>query len=139
MAENWNYSGDPNSSELDRVRFEIGDTDENWPLLNDDEIQYAIDKEANLYTAAARCCEAIASKFSREADYSLGPKSVSSSQRAESYRAKARELRHKGIAGFYVGGVSKKDEKKDRLDPDKKRPAFERGMMTYRRDDGIRR
>lgn len=123
MANDWNYSGDPSQDDKDAIRWEIGDTIEDDPLLTDSEINYALNSERNIYTAAARCCEAIAAKFSRQAQYSLGPVSVHAQQRAEAYRKRARELWQKGTGGPTAGGIE--DE-----------PAFKRDLMNNRVGEG---
>jgi len=116
----WSYHGNPQGSEIDAIRFEIGDTDENWQLLQDEEIQYAVSMEANWIGAAARCCEAIARKFAREADYRLGPQWLNASQRSQAYKELAAELRRRAAA---LGGISHETER--HLRP----PAFGRGLM----------
>lgn len=130
----WTYSGDPTSSDKDTVRFEVGDTDFNDQLLQDGEIEYAISMEATLLGAVARCCEVLARRFSRQADYRLGPQAVSASQRAEAYAARAKELRAKTVAlgGLYVGGIDKNEE---RLDRDLRQPAFKRDLMSLKGEE----
>ena len=125
----WSYSKDPTLSDLDAVRFEIGDTDITHPLLDDEEIEYALNVEPNIYSAAARCCEAISAKFARDADYRLGPQAVQASQRAKAYADKAVELRRKGSMGKpYAGGIQKGEEA---LDKYLRQPAFKRGLMDF--------
>ena len=36
----WSYSGDPLDSALDQVRFTIGDTDSEYPLLQHEELEF---------------------------------------------------------------------------------------------------
>lgn len=87
----WTYSGDPSKSPLDAVRFLIGDTDENDPLLNDAEIQYTL--YHGVVSAAIQCCDIIAAKFLREVDYAIGPLRESASQKANAYMKRANYLR----------------------------------------------
>lgn len=96
----WSYSGDPAQSELDRVRFEVGDTDESEKLLSDSEVRFAIDTESNLLAAAAKCCEVIARKFSREANIRLGPQYIYLGERSAAFAARAKELRAKCPGGL---------------------------------------
>ena len=49
------------------MRYEVGDTDEKMQLIQDEEIYYALSKEGTVLKAAARCAEALAAKFAREA------------------------------------------------------------------------
>ena len=62
-AKAWSYSGDPTASPLDTVRSLIGDIDENFPLLSDDEILAYIGDRTDLSQMndpAADACDAIA-------------------------------------------------------------------------------
>lgn len=116
----WTYSGNPSSSDKDAVRFLIGDTDETFPLVQDEEIQFALGTEANVYAAAAKCCEALAARFSREADRRMGSVSVQSSQKASAYKEMARDLRKKaGLGNLPYSGASDSA------------PVFTKGMMDY--------
>lgn len=129
----WTYSGDPASSDLDAVRFEIGDTDAEDPLLKDKELLYTLNEEGNILNAAARSCEALAKKFAREADKRLGPLSISLSQRSKAYRELAKDLRTRSRLSKgtpYAGNISKTDQETDALDNDIKQPAFRRNLMT---------
>lgn len=91
----WSYSGDPTTSPLDQVRFLIGDTDENAPLLLDAEISFAITEEATPNAAAAYCCETLARKFAKEVDKTIGPLRVSLSQKSKAYQDLAIAFRKK--------------------------------------------
>lgn len=54
------------SSDLDRVRLLIGDTDSNDPLFQDDEITYFLELAGQVVLkAAANACDAAAAKFAR--------------------------------------------------------------------------
>lgn len=88
----WTYSGNPDDSPLDRVRFLIGDTEPNDPLLSDEEISFLVSLKGSSDSAALAACEAILLKLSKEVDYSIGPEKVSASQRFVQYQAVARGL-----------------------------------------------
>lgn len=78
----------------DRVRFVLGDTDVANPLLQDAEIDSAID-EYGLQEGAAICATSIAALYAQRAtqyDEAEGLK-VTYDKRAEHYRALARDLR----------------------------------------------
>ena len=96
----WSYSGDPDSSALDGIRFLIGDTDTNDQLLSNEEISWmnsqvtgSTTSTDSLYTVAYRCLITIASKFSRLADQAVGDMRVSMSQKAKGARDQAKELK----------------------------------------------
>jgi len=113
----WNYSGDPSTSDLDAIRFEIGDTDPQEQLLTDSEILYSLEAESTLLGAAARCCEVLAKRFARQADFRLGPQTVWASQRSAAFRELAKELRQR-VAGTNSPSMAE-------MSP----PAFKRYMM----------
>ena len=143
----WTYTGDPATNARDSVRFLIGDTDTNDQLLNDDEIAW-LNKEVTgsttattgLYGAAYRACITIASKFSREADKSVGDLSISAQQKATAYRALSKEL--KGLASQtgatptpYAGGISVSDKQSNQEDSDIYQAWFESGQFDNPRGD----
>jgi len=127
----WTYSGDPASSDRDRVRFEIGDTDTTDQQLTDAEIDAALALYASSVTAAAiYCANALVAKFSRLCDQSVGAIHVSYSQRASSYKTLVAELRRRGgAASPYLGGRSLADKDTVEGDTDRSSPAFSRGML----------
>jgi len=93
----WTYSGDPASSTRDKVRFLCGDTDSTDQQLNDAEIAFLITEWVDAYLAAANACDAIASKFQRQSDYSksVGDMSISTQfqAQAQNYLQRATNLR----------------------------------------------
>ena len=93
----WTYSGDPSSSDRDKVRFLIGDTDTNNQLLQDAEITFLLNQwNSDAYVAAAHACDALAAKFSAKSDYSksVGDLSISTmyGQQADRYRGLGAQL-----------------------------------------------
>ena len=52
----WTYTGDPNVSDRDKIRFLIGDTDTNDQLVNDEEIEWALTEAGSIYQAAHDLC-----------------------------------------------------------------------------------
>jgi hypothetical protein len=81
---------DPNSSDRDKVRFLIQDTDSTDAHLQDAEIAYLLSVWTNVYAAAAYAAEAIAAKYAHKTNYSrsIGDLSIS-----ESYATSAAEFR----------------------------------------------
>lgn len=128
----WSY--DPTTlatSAKNRIRLEAGDTDTADQLLQDEEINHALDVEANEWGAAARCCEIIARGFLRKADVSLGRSmQVQWAKAAQQYYEMAKELRQKALGSAlpYVGG-RKQDEKDERAaDSTLVQPLFTKDM-----------
>ena len=115
----WTYSESPGSSELDEVRFLIGDTDANDQLLQDEEIEYLLDKwllvHGSVFYVASIACETIAAKYAREASYSADGVSVSLSELQAKFKAQAETLRqqHQNLlvgGAPDVGGISPYEE-----------------------------
>jgi len=106
----WTYEGDPAASTRDAVRFRIGDTLEADPLVTDEEIAAAVADEGSVDAAAAACLEAIAARFSRQADLADGDVRISYSQRAEAFASRAAELRARagraGAVSPFGGGLA---------------------------------
>ena len=131
----WSYSGDPSTSDKDAVRYLIGDTDEDNPLVNDEEIEYILSIEGNVIRAGAMVAESIAGKFSRRADRTIGDYSEKFSQIHQQYLSLAEKLRRqaKFKSSFkaipFAGGISKSDKKTTEGDTDREKPAFKKGMM----------
>lgn len=136
MAVDFSYSGDPRKSDKDKVRFLIGDTDANDPQLGDSEILYALESEGNAFRAGVACAVALAAKFSRLTDESVGDVSKSYSKRAEAYRELAKDLRRRnaerGVVP-YAGGISVAEKEAVEQNTDRVDPAFTRDLHDNER------
>ena len=100
----WTYSGDPSSCPKDEVRYLIGDTKEDDPLLSDDEIEYTITKNpGNIYTAAAKCCDAVLATLARDIESTVGPLKVLNQQKFEHYKQIRSTLSSGGYIAVPVG------------------------------------
>lgn len=88
----WTFGNDPANSRLDRIRILIGDTNPQEPLLDDEFILWLLEQSTNDYVVAAQACQAIATRFAREADITVGDLSVKFSRMAEAYREAAMQL-----------------------------------------------
>lgn len=86
----WSYSGDPSSSIIDECRFLIGDTNEMYPIMQDEEIEYLSEQYGdnknllryNLFMQAATV-------FARETKRSLGPQSEDPTSRIKYFKEQA--------------------------------------------------
>jgi hypothetical protein len=91
------------STDRDKVRLLIGDTDETDPLLYDDEVDALLAQRVhvvttggtiyNLPAAAADACGAIAAKFARDFDFAEDGQNFSRAQRVGHYQALEKSLR----------------------------------------------
>lgn len=63
----WTHNRDESHDEARSVvRLLIGDTDENDPLLTDEEVNYFTEKHKQPYNAASACALAVAARFAKE-------------------------------------------------------------------------
>jgi pyruvate formate-lyase activating enzyme-like uncharacterized protein len=106
----WTYSGDPSNSDLDEVRFLIGDTNPDEAQLQDEEIQYLV----NLYGSgpagnlvpAIYAIESLIARYARSVDKSVGDLRISHSNRVKQFQDLATRLRQratlKGVRTFFT-------------------------------------
>ena len=105
------YSGDPDSSPKDAVRFLIYDTDTDSPLYSDAEIAGFLSMFGGPMYAAAAGARAQAAKFSGLATKRVGDLSISYGQVAANWRAMAATYQQQADLGgaVYTSGISKSD------------------------------
>lgn len=104
-------------TEIQNVRFELGDTDTSFPMLSDAEYTYYIDKNTgSLRRATIDCAKAILFKLSMRGDETVDIFSIRGSKTAENYRmALQMFLRDPSmnpalaLTSVYAGGISKSD------------------------------
>ncbi len=141
----WSYSGNPADSAVDAVRFLTGDTDTNDQLLDNEEIAWTNNQITGsdtattaLYEVSYRCMVAIASKFSRLADQTVGDLKVDLFQKATNAREQAALLKQQALREGntpvpYAGGISVSDKEIDQANSDIVQPYFSRGQWTNSR------
>lgn len=129
----WTYNlNDLDTNEKDQIRLEIGDTDNQAQLLQDEEINHNITVESNFWGASARSCEQISRLFLRKADVRLGrAMMVTYTKMAEQYIMMAVSLRKKalGTVAPYVGGMSVTEKLNQMQNTDLVQPLFTKTMM----------
>jgi hypothetical protein len=111
----WTYSGDPATSDKDEVRFLMGDTDDDFQLMSDEEIAYVIAKALPVYAdnwmVASICCDIVANALAREISISADGVSAGADQLMSKFQATAKNLRVmydriRGVGGVpIVGGI----------------------------------
>ena len=141
----WTYGGDPSASALAAIRFLTGDTDTNDQLINDEEIAWTNNQVTGsdtattaLYEVSYRVMVAIASKFRRLADQSVGDLKVDMFQKATNAREQAALLKQQALREGntptpYAGGISVSDKEIDEENSDIVQPYFSRGQWTNSR------
>lgn len=126
------YSGSPSTSDLDAVRFLMGDTDESDPQLTDSEINWLLTQETNIYYAAAMGADTVSAKYSSVINRSVGSLSIGVGEKAERWSSLATRLRAQAAARGatpYMGGMTKSDKQYYDDKPDLERGKFDNGMM----------
>ena len=101
------YSGDPSFSDVDAIRFLVGDTNSDDELLSDSEIEWLLDQWLTRYDSvtyvAAVAAETIAGKFAREVTVSADGVSVGSSELQSKFEQLATSLRDQYKAEIVAG------------------------------------
>jgi hypothetical protein len=112
----WEYDVNQNNDK-DRVRFIIGDTDNDRQLLQDEEIIAVLQRQNNnLVGAAIELAEHLEAKFVRRAESRSGDIIADFLTVAGKYRELARRLRRKRNKGYWLSTTSARDSDKDNVD-----------------------
>ncbi len=99
MAENFTYIL---SNDVGKVRLELADTDPDYFLFNDAEINAKLTTEGTVLDAASALCYILAAKYSRRPDFSVDGQLVKSSQIAKAYAERGKELRERSVNAIGV-------------------------------------
>lgn len=141
----WTYSGDPNFSSRDAVRFLIRDTNTNDQLLQDEEISWLLSQNGNnVYKAAVASAFAVSAKFSNQAvTKTVGALSLSYQARSEHYKELATSIQNQyrsvgATFAPYSGGISRDDKQAREAETDWDKPAFSRNIHRNIDTDGRR-
>ncbi len=118
----------------DKVRFLIGDSDTGDLILQDEEIEWLLDTEHNIYMAAGEAADKAASKLRRLGiqDLKVGETRIRYDRSLE-IREKVSRLRDRGRAHQLVdaGGVFLSDRTDMEGDSSLIQPGIKRGMTDY--------
>ena len=129
----FSYSGDPEFSSKDKVRFYLQDTDPDDPLLSDQEINHLLTKwmpvwDSEVYIAAIGA-EVISGRFAREVSVSADGVNIGVQELQQKYNELALSLRdmykNENIAGGPDAGGMLWD---DQFDPSLSPLSFWKGM-----------
>lgn len=131
----WSYSGNPAASNLDEVRWWIGDTDTNDQQLADAEINFAISATGDNKRAAAWCARGLKAKYSREVNIRTGADGefradLSNLAKAYGDLADFLESAAAAYAAPWSGAISIDDKSDQEEDSDRVQPFFDRGMFS---------
>lgn len=130
------YTFNPSGDTRDAVRFLLGDTQKDAPLLDDQEIAYALTANGNnARLAAAQCAEAVAALLSRTSGMQADGVRFASS--ADYYLKLAQKLRLQAAAAGgapYAGGIGVSDKELQEEDTDRVSPSFARKSFVPKSD-----
>ncbi len=100
------YSGNPATSNVDAVRYLIGDTDESEALVSDEEISFMVTRWMPFYDSiewvAATVLDTLAGRYAREAQISADGVSITLSGLQQQFSAQAEALRNQ-YKNLFVG------------------------------------
>lgn len=134
----WTYDpGALMTSTLYQVRRLIGDTKQNDPQINDEEVNFCLSLYPNVYLAAAEAARQIAANYARQVDIvqagTGGNLTTNYSQRSKAFSLLAATLEQRGMSrgAFmpYAGGISQADKQTQEDNADRVQPQFVIGMM----------
>lgn len=102
----YTYSGDPSTSPKDSVRFLAQATGEDKAtgFVSDEEINWLLTQEPNVYLAAALVADRVSSYFGAQRSKTVGPLSISGTDQARNYAELAKTLRSQASLGSTGGG-----------------------------------
>jgi len=111
-----------------QVRYLVGDTVSTDPLVQDEEIVFALSQRPSIYGAAAMVCRSLSARLSREADTVDKDLRTTLSARATAFSRRAAEYENKAIsrsgAKPFAGGLSIADKISRENDTDRVQPGF---------------
>lgn len=124
MAWSYNISG----GDKDKVRLLIGDTNSNRPLLDDEEIEFFLSQEMNIYMAAAKCCDSLIAQDGIIAAKKVGDLQIKYDHHIFLGIKLRLEARGMGYQVPYMGGISVGDKEAQQSDTDWVEPTISRGL-----------
>ena len=77
----WSYSGDPNTSPMDAVRFYLQDTDSEDPIMTNEDILFLLVDNQDPKVAAINGVKTLVTKYAMLADSTIGDVSVKYTQK----------------------------------------------------------
>ena len=125
------YGNDPAANDLDAVRYRIGDTTKERPLLDDREINFELaNKGGNVFLAAAASADALQARFSRIPDIRVGDITKSFGKVAEAFKNLAKQLRNEArkFAKASAPDIRKSTKRALEEDTDLTQPEFSIGQ-----------
>jgi hypothetical protein len=124
----WSYDSALTLSK-DQVRFLIGDTTQSDPLVQDEEINWALSVEGNVFSAAALVATTLASTFAGKVEKAVGDLKIRYGDQYNNYLVLAKQLRARvtlDARAMSAGAESVSDKEVDELNTGLVQPFFRR-------------
>ena len=125
----WTYEPELLDEPKNRVRFQIGDTNERDQLVSDEEINLALEMTGSADAATAAIAKAIAAKLARQSDKWVGDLKILASQKHRAFLTIAEQYGRKGYPT--AGGVYQGDKDTLAANTEVTPPSFFRGMHDF--------
>lgn len=140
----WSYSGNPADSDLDELRFKIGDTNIKNPELQNEELQFIIDDltASGTYavlTAAIVAVRALLAKVAALIDEKVGDVDVKWSQKYKNFKQLLKDFTAEAakstLTSAYAGGISIADKHNQEQNTDRVKPTFTKEFGKNKRSN----
>ena len=131
----FSYNDSDLSTDLNKVRRLIGDVNSTGVIFSDEEIEFFIDEESNIYGAAATAKKSWAATVATQVSKTVGKLKIELQQKHENLLKDAELLtskaKTKGGIQLYAGGLSISGKDSENSDTDRVQPDFYRDMMDF--------
>jgi len=125
----FSYDVDELDTALNRIRLEIGDTDSNRPLLEDEEIEQVIEEFSTFNLRVAKCFRLICSLFaSIPTSVRIEGFSENFAKAYEHFKDMAARYERFGGGGPWAGSIDVAFKEATELNTSLVSPSFKRGM-----------
>ena len=132
----FSYNDSDLSTDLNKVRRLIGDVNSTNGLFSDEEIEFYIDTESNVFGAASLACVSLSAKFADSVSKTVGKLKIELQQKHDHYKDLAETYKQtsatKGSVQLFAGGLSITGKDAQRADTDRVDPKFTRDMDQFR-------
>jgi len=141
----WSYTGNPGDSDKDLIRYMVGDINEADPEVQDEEIQYEIDKGIadgtySALGASISILRSILARYKNMMDEKVGDVDVKWSQRYSNTKDLLdnfeEELSKTSLGSAYGGGISVSNKSTNTSNIDRVNPSFTRTFGNSTRIPG---
>ena len=129
----FNYDGDPAATTITQVRFLIGDTTDEGHVAEDEEIEWALTQESDVWFAAALVADAVGNKHAQyPTSEMISETNITWGESAQRFYALAEKLRNQRRMSTpgapWVGGYSKEQKRDEESDLDREELVSPKGV-----------